>query len=264
MTSGRKERVVISCVTFDVAKIVSPILYYEASRAHLIHYAKTDVYKDFYDEVCKRIGESMPKCEIVEHEAEVFDFSRMMNIVSGIMEKEMSTEGTCPDIYVNVSAGTSEYSAASLMASMMHDGVMPFNVPTEKYTVSTDMIKEIYYSEGRPAGLSLTVKEPKLISTFSMEMPDRGQVIGLGIIKRRLEKKEPISAAAVIPELDDLGLIKCTNTPGTNKPNQNTLMNYQRNFVDKWIANGWAERISKRGMRITPDGEAVLKMFLDL
>ena len=82
-------------------------------------------------------------------------------------------------------------------------------------------------------------------------------------MKRRLNNKEPISAAAIIPELSELGLIKCNYSMGSKKPDQNTLMNYQRNFVDKWIHNGWAERTSKRMMRITPDGEAVLKMFMD-
>ena len=264
MASGKKDRIVISCVTFDVAKVVSPIVHYEASRVHLIHYVKSDdIYQEFYDEVCARISEEIPRCEIVEHNAEVFDFAKMMNVVSRIMEDEIERAEIRPDIYVNVSAGTSEYSAASLMASMMHEGVMPFNVPTERYTVSPDRIRDVYFDDGRPVGLSMSVREPTLISTFTMKMPDKGQIKGLWILKRRLNNKEPISAAAIIPELSELGLIKCNYSMCSKKPDQNTLMNYQRNFVDKWIHNGWAERTSKRMMRITPDGEAVLKMFMD-
>lgn len=264
MASGKKDRIVISCVTFDVAKVVSPILHYEASKAHLIHYAKTDdnIYKEFYDEVCSCISKEIPRCEIIEHNEEVYDFAKMMNVVSRIIENEYGDAEIKPDIYVNVSAGTSEYSAASLMASMMHDGVMPFNVSTERYTVPPDRIRDIYFNEGRPVGLSLSVREPTLISTFTMKKPDQNQVRGLGVLKRRLANKEPISATAIIPELSELGLIRCAYT-SSRKPDQNTLMNYQRNFVDKWIHNGWAERTSKRMMRITPDGEAVLRMFMD-
>ena len=113
MASGKKDRIVISCVTFDVAKVVSPIVHYEASRVHLIHYVKSDdIYQEFYDEVCARISEEIPRCEIVEHNAEVFDFAKMMNVVSRIMEDEIERAEIRPDIYVNVSAGTSEYSAA--------------------------------------------------------------------------------------------------------------------------------------------------------
>jgi len=177
-------------------------------------------------------------------------------------EDENDKADIMPDIYVNVSAGTSEYSAASLMASMMHEGVMPFNVSTEKYTVPPDMIREVYFNEGRPVGLSMSVKEPTLISTFTMKKPDQNQIKGLWVLRRRLVNKEPISAAAVIPELSELGIIRCVYA-NSRKPDQNTLMNYQRNFVDKWIHNGWAERTSKRMLRITPDGEAVLKMFMD-
>ena len=237
MASGKKDRIVISCVTFDVAKVVSPIVHYEASRVHLIHYVKSDdIYQEFYDEVCARISEEIPRCEIVEHNAEVFDFAKMMNVVSRIMEDEIER--------------------AEIR-------VMPFNVPTERYTVSPDRIKDVYFDDGRPVGLSMSVREPTLISTFTMKMPDKGQIKGLWILKRRLNNKEPISAAAIIPELSELGLIKCNYSMGSKKPDQNTLMNYQRNFVDKWIHNGWAERTSKRMMRITPDGEAVLKMFMD-
>ncbi len=264
MASGKKDRIVISCVTFDVAKVVSPILHYEASKAHLIHYARSDdtIYKEFYDEVCSRITKEIPRCEIIEHNDEVYDFAKMMNVVSRIIEDENDKADIMPDIYVNVSAGTSEYSAASLMASMMHEGVMPFNVSTERYTVPPDMIREVYFNEGRPVGLSMSVKEPTLISTFTMKKPDQNQIKGLWVLRRRLINKEPISAAAVIPELSELGIIRCVYA-NSRKPDQNTLMNYQRNFVDKWIHNGWAERTSKRMLRITPDGEAVLKMFMD-
>ena len=263
MASGKKDRIVISCVTFDVAKVVSPILHYEASRVHLIHYARSeDIYKEFYNEVCSQISCEIPRCQIIEHNDEVYDFAKMMNVVSKIIEDETENADIRPDIYVNVSAGTSEYSAASLMASMMHDGVMPFNVSTERYTVSPDRIKDIYFDGERPVGLSMSVREPTLISTFTMKKPDQNQVKGLWILRRRLANKEPISATAMIPELSELGLIKCNYT-NSKKPDQNTLMNYQRNFVDKWIHNGWAERTSKRMMRITPNGEAVLRMFMD-
>ena len=37
--SGRKDRVVIACVMFDVPIVVEPAVYYQADRVHLIHYS---------------------------------------------------------------------------------------------------------------------------------------------------------------------------------------------------------------------------------
>ena len=46
MVSGKKDRVVISCVTFEVAKIVDPVLYYEATRVHLLSTSQEgDIYR---------------------------------------------------------------------------------------------------------------------------------------------------------------------------------------------------------------------------
>ena len=39
-------------------------------------------------------------------------------------------------------------------------------------------------------------------------------------------------------------------------------MNYQRNFVDRWLDKGWVEKVSKREMRITDEGRTILDVFL--
>lgn len=262
MASGRRERIVIACVTFDVAKIVEPAVYYEATRVHLIHFGE-GVYREFFDEVQSRIREELPRAEIIDHVAEVYDFSKMLNVVLTTISKEKEKTGGMVDIYVNVSAGTSEYSAAALMASMMADGVMPFNVPTSEYQVSDSRIKEVYYTDGKPVGLAKACKEPVMISTYSVEKPDEKQVLALGIVDERLRAKQPITAVAIIPELAKEGLINMSSNSKGSKPDQKTIMNYQRNFVDRWIDNGWIVRTSRRSMAITPDGRMVLDVFLE-
>ena len=106
---------------------------------------QTPVYSEFYDEVCNQIREKSPKTEIVHHRSEydpevgyigftVFDFQSIMNEVLCIIESEKRDCEDLPQIFVNISAGTSEYSAASLMASMMHyDIARPFTVSAKEY-----------------------------------------------------------------------------------------------------------------------------------
>ncbi len=263
MTSGKRDRVIISCVTFEVSKIVDPAVYYEATKIHLIHYGMKDVYNEFYNEVCRRLREELPKAEIIEHIAEVFDFKKMMNVVLIIMKQEQKDSNGMADVYVNVSAGTSEYSAAALMASMMVNDIIPFNVTANEYQVSPDKVKDVYYENGRPVGMTKKCKEPVVISTYSIDKPDEKRVLGLSILKKHIDERLPTSAASIIPELAENGLITCTFVKGSKKPDQKTIMNYQRNFVDHWLNDGWIEKKSKRSVAITEDGLMVIEVFKD-
>lgn len=260
--SGKKDRVLISCVTFEVAKVIEPAIYYEATRIHLIHYDAQKVYEDFYNEVCRRIAEELPKAEVIEHKIEVYDFTKLMSTILSIIREEQNSPS---DIYVNVSAGSSEYSAASLIASMMAKNVLPFNVTTDEFQVSPEKIREVYYENDRPVGLSKKCKEPKMLATYVIQKPDEKLVLALGVLKEHIDNGKPTSAPVMIRELGDMGILKYT-TAGTGKstrPDQKSTMSYQRNFIDNWIGNGWVVKVSKREMAITPDGEMVLNTFLD-
>ena len=262
MSSGRKERILISCVSFEVAKIVDPAVYYEATRVHLIHYGREAVYQEFYDEVHKRISEELPKAEIIEHgDDPIYNFEKMMNLVLKIIRKEQKRTENSADIYVNIFAGTSEYSAASLIASMMMKDVIPFNVSAKEYQVGLDRIRDVFYDNGRPVGMTKETKEPNVFSTYAIQRPDEKLVLGLGLLNDQIAAKKQTSAPVMIPLLEDNDLISFTKTDN-GKPDQKSTMNYQRNFVDRWLDKGWAEKVSKREMRITNEGHTILDVFL--
>ena len=261
MSSGRKERILISCVSFEVAKIVDPAIYYEATRVHLIHYGKEEVYQEFYDEVVKRLDEGLPKATVIEYgDDPIFDFERMMNLVLRIIRVEQK-EYPSADIYVNISAGPSEYCAASLIASMMMKNITPFNVSSEKYQVPLSKIKDVFYEDGRPIGMTKTTREPNAFSTYAIQKPDEKLVLGLGLLDEQMANKRPTSAPVMIPLLAENGLIDYTKTD-FGKPDQKSTMNYQRNFIDRWLSNGWVEKVSKREMMITDEGRTILDVFL--
>ena len=263
MSSGRKERVLISCVSFEVAKIVDPAIYYEATKIHLIHYSKDSVYQDFYDEVEKRLRKELPRAEIIEHgDDPIFDFEKMMGLVLKIIREEQKQYDNSVEIYVNISAGPSEYSAASLIASMMMDNIMPFNVSTDEYQVPRDKIKDVFYDKnGCPVGMTKTTKEPNLFSTYAIQKPDEKLVKGLAILSDQMRVKR-ISAPIMIPLLANKGLMEYTTEPGNDKPDQKSTMSYQRNFVDRWIEKKWVVRTSKREMALTNEGRTILEVFL--
>lgn len=273
MSSGKRDTVIIACVTFEVDKIVSPILHYEASRVHLLNTSSgEDIYSEFYDEVCDQISKKSPKTEIVHHrsvydpdtgygEFTVFDFQSVMNEVLCIIETERECCSDLPQIFVNISAGTSEYSAASLMASMMnYDIVKPFTVSAQEYAVPADKIREVYYRDGRPVGQTVKCRDPHSILSYPIEKPDENRVLALAILREQIGLGDTC-AATMMKRLNQAKLFDDYDVKYNDKPEQKDIMRYQRNFVDLWIKDGWIEKVSKRKTRITPEGESILKVF---
>lgn len=275
MTSGKRDTVLISCVTFEVDKIVSPVVHYEASRIHILNTTTgDDVYSDFYEEVCRQISERSPKTIIVPHSSmyvpgkgyegfTVFDFQSLMNKMLCIIEDERRSCEDPPQIFVNISAGTSEYSAASLIASMMNpDIAKPFTVSAKEYTVPAGMIRDVYYRDGRPVGQTLVAKEPQSIMSYQIDKPDEDRVLALSILKEQISLDDTC-AGTMMGRLRDAGIIEGYETKHNGMPVQKDIMKYQRNFVDLWLRDGWIEKVSKRKTRITPEGEVILSVFAE-
>jgi hypothetical protein len=311
--SGKSERVIISCVTFEVAMNVEPALFYEASRVYLIHYdnGTKPIYGKFYNQVVKELTEgtmhqvrkaNMPKEEldalntrrsamapipesnIIEVNGyRVFDFTDMMNAVMSIIQKEINEHGKEVIIYVNLSAGTSQYISAATLVSMMYPGVVAFTVPTMDFQVEADRLEQVYFEKGaQPVGLTWSCHDPIKLKSYPIERPDTKLVIGLGVLNEHIGKKKT-SASDMIIALYERGIIEVgpehfvaagprrgalSNVTEKNKdivgkkPDQTAVMAYQRNFVDRWKSNGWIEKISKRTVAITPEGKTILETFL--
>ena len=124
MPSGRKPRIMIACVTFETVKVAEPVDFYEANKVYLIHYQSENhpVYGEFYERTEKLIKERCgSRVEIVEVVEKVWKFADMLRTVVGIIEKETSDKSRECQIFVNISAGSPEYTAAAAIGSMMYD-----------------------------------------------------------------------------------------------------------------------------------------------
>lgn len=247
-----------------MAKVVDPVSHYDATRVHLLHHAEEgSVYRDFYDEVVKRISDIDPRIEVVPHLCAVYEFSEVMREVLCIMQDEANRCGDDLDIYVNISAGTSEYSAAALIASMMNTGTaVPFTVGAEEFQVPPEKVREVYYDGDRPVGLTKTTKEPKAVSAYPIESPDPVRVLALKVLDEQIGKDDTC-ASTMMRLLNERGLFGDYEKKPTDRPEQKEVMRYQRNFVDYWLEKGWVEKVSKRRSRVTKRGRDVLDVFYD-
>ena len=272
MSSGRKKRIMIACVTFETTKVTDPIEYYEINKAHIIHYVKdpaqTDnIYDSFYRRVLEIIDENSPrKVETVEHNEKVSDFTVMLRTVLSIIRQEIQdNDGEC-EIYVNISSGTSEYAAASAIASMMVPGTIPFSVGSKEYTVDRDRIEDTYFIDGKPVGLTKVTYDPRTLPSYRIDIPDRHLVRGLMVLNSRNERGESTTSGNMIESLYRKGIWfrnTATNNPDRKSTQRQTeAVYYQRDFINKWLANGWIVKEELRNRYIlTPEGRNIIDTF---
>jgi len=273
MPSGRKNRVVVSCVILETAKITDPIAFYQATHVHLIRYTKDSeskdgkMYKEFYDRVCEIIHEQSPfDVEIEEHVAKVYDFAAMLRTVLSIIQKERR-DSPNSDIYVNISAGTPEYAAAAAIASMMIPGTMPFSVGTDEWTIQTETIKKIYYENDKPIGYTKKAREPYQMPYYSIDIPKEHLVRALRVLHERNNNRQPVTNTKMIESLKEKklwfrGEMIIEKKKRKTDENKSDAVYYQRDFIEKWQNNEWIQKneLTKK-YELTDAGKNILNTF---
>ena len=272
LPSGRKKRIMVACVTIETSKVVEPALYYEINKAHIIHYVKDPdsesgkIYDSFRRRVCERLESESPReVEIVEHNERVSDFSVMLRTVLSIIQMENSGEEGC-EIYVNISSGAPEYAAAATVASMMVPGTIPFSVNTKEYTVSTDRIRDVYFVDDQPVGMTKTTYPPRTMPIYAINIPEEHLVRGLRILGHRNEAKLSVTSGRMVEALKEAGLwYRDTESDDPDRKanqRQTEAVYYQRDFISKWLKNGWIVKDDLRNRYIlTESGTTVIGTF---
>ncbi len=248
-------RVVIDCVTFETSKIVGPAKYYRADKVYLYHKASDEPYSDFLEEVKKQLEEENISYEC--REEEINEFSTIMRELMSLIKKE---EQKGNNVYVNVSAGSSVFCAAGLIACMMEGG-HPFFAPAQEYTVGEGDVKDVYFKDDKPIGLTKKVRPPKDILCFNLEQPDEDVIEGLSIWKETKDKGGITNNKTLVKSLNENGLIDDIYEESRDKVSQSAIMKYRRRYLDKWIKKGWIEKEARGKYKITEDGKRILEVF---
>lgn len=273
MASGKKNRVMVACVTFETSKVTEPVRFYEADRVHIIHYVKNprdtknSVYSDFYERVCELIKEDNPRpVEVIEHNERVSDFTVMLRTVLSIIREEKDCQGEC-EVFVNISSGSSEYSAAAAIAAMMNPGTTPFSVSTKEYTIrDEEELRRAYYIDGKPVGLTKSVYPPKKLPSYYIKKPEEHLISGLRILDERNLNKQSVTGPNMVAALKESGIwfreTELNDPSKRMKQRMSEAVYYQRDFVNRWVQKGWAvkDELRKRYV-VTEEGRIVLDTF---
>lgn len=258
MGDGKRDRVVVACVTFDTYKVSDPAIHYEATRVHLIHYIRDEgepdnVYARFYDRVVELIRQGRGDIPVIEHRARVTDFSEMLRETYNILRDEYDSNPNA-DVFVNISAGTSEYAAAAIMSTMMFPSSIPFSVPTERYHVPTK-----YYFDGDvPVGLAESVLPPRTVPRYDIEEPDRCLVLGLAL----LDMLTTTDGAPKGPEV--IAALKANHVwfRGYDMGGRSDAVYYHRDFVKRWEQLGWVTKdVHAKRYYVTRRGKMIVDTF---
>ena len=269
--SGRKDRIVIACIMFDVPMAVEPTIHYKADRIHLIRTSKNHrgnggtMYTQFFNEAKNQI-EERAKAEVIEHDANVYDYHAMMRTLLEILNEETRRTGGAMDIYVNISSGSTEYSAAAMLICMQYKGLTAFTVRTKEYMLSNEEVNRLLYKDGKPVGFSASVEEPKMVITFDPEKKDADLVACLGVLKEiKTKKKRDIRFEEIINELKVIGAWNYEPKKKSYKTDdlQNERMHLKRAYIIPMLEKGWIEEspVVRGRWEVTKEGEAIIEVY---
>ncbi len=260
----------ISCVTFETAKVVEPALYYEINKFHMIHYVKNPgtesgrIYEEFSDRVEELLkSQSRLDIEIVKHNESVSNFSKMLSLILEIIRADRKEHEGC-EIFVNISAGSPEFAAAAAIASMM-EGATAFSVGSQEYTVKDEKIREIYFVDGKPVGLTKKTYDPRVLPSYTIEMPPEHLVRALRILEDRNSRNLSVTSGKMVEAIQYAGLwhrnIESSESKKSNE-RQTKAVYYQRDFITKWSEKGWVVKDSlHKHYVLTDEGRNIINTF---
>jgi hypothetical protein len=261
----KRKKVVVSCVSFDTVKIVDPIRWLEnVKKVYLLHHVRKDVsgaeiYQDFYNEVTRQLKDDLGINDIIEVNVKIYRVNDVLRTLLTILPPEIDEEN---DVFINLSGGPSEYAAGATIASMMIEGIKSFTVGTGEYWVPENKIKEVFFDEDRPVGLTKSVREPKPLQPFKIAPPPEYLIKSLKIYQELIQNKKLTSKTELITKFKIGG---CWER-GQRKVNvrdikQTERVHLSRHYFREWLNRGWVTRSKNGRFSITSSGDTIIEIF---
>jgi len=266
MPYGSNKTVVeIACVTYDMAKVVNPILYHKPSKVYILcPLIETGIFKEMpYPELYDIILSGIRKgCNDVTGIPSVPNqFLSIVRTLTGIIEAEKKNGDV--DVLINVSSGSSEFITAATLTSVMYGNVSIYTVASKSYYDNFEELRKALYSDGKLCGMTKTTSDPTIIPTYKMNPPDMDLVCGLRIREEMIANKEQANPKNMIRRLKKTNM--WTYIPARNAENdviQKEYMYYKRHYVDKWLEEKWVQiDADSKKMTLTDLGMKVMMAF---
>ena len=144
------------------------------------------------------------------------------------------------------------YSRAILTATASHE------LTLRKYAkaVSIEAVKDIYYRDGKPLGLTKHTYPPKDIPKFDLLVTDENLVKALRVFIELCDRPVYSTSAQIVEEMKRQGVWE-------RGEGMEETMYFTRHYRSAWLEYGWIERDPKHSRRFIPTerGRMVAETF---
>jgi hypothetical protein len=260
MSSGRRESVMLFCIS-PISKVyLEPIGHYEPDIIHVFVDARDAPLSELSRKIYVSSRSDITCTNIVEHEVDVSDYNEVLGCIIDIMNGLGREYGSDLDIFINISSGTPEFSAAAMFASMLTKTAVAFKVETD-LGMTADEIGKIISS----IDASARVSEPERVTGLRNDRPDQEMIVFLGIVDRLLRESRYPKYRRIIDGLKDAG--EWSYDPDRKSGYGRTSLEekeeryLKRHYIAIALENGWLEKPSDRTIRLTDSGRAYLSVY---
>ncbi len=260
MSSGRRESVMIFCASAVKDLYLAPVEYYGPDLVHVFVSDRDDnvsaLEREVYGNCKKEIG-----CKkLVEHPIDTRDYEGILASIIEIKKDLSGTYGEDLDIFINISSGTPEFSAAAMFAAMLPEPAIAFRVDTES-DLSKEELEDI---AGRISG-SVRVSEPARVTGLKNDDPEEEMIIFLSIVRELLRETRYPKFRTMIELLkdDDAWSYDPSRKSGRGRTSlEDREERYlKRHYIEPALKNGWLEKLEGRRIGLTEQGMAYLSVY---
>ena len=260
MSSGRRESVMIFCASAVKDLYLAPVEHYGPDLVHVFVSDRGDnvsaLEREVYGNCKKEIG-----CKkLVEHPIDTRDYEGILASIIEIKKELSGTYGEDLDIFINISSGTPEFSAAAMFAAMLPEPAIAFRVDTES-DLSKEELEDI---AGRISG-SVRVSEPARVTGLKNDDPEEEMIIFLSIVRELLRETRYPKFRTMIELLkdDDAWSYDPSRKSGRGRTSlEDREERYlKRHYIEPALKNGWLEKLEGRRIGLTEQGMAYLSVY---
>ncbi len=248
------------CISPVSRMYLEPIGHYEPDMIHVFIGNRKDavssVARGFYESSKGDIA-----CQdVVEHTVDVSDYNEVLGSIIEILNDLHQRFGNDLDVFINISSGTPEFSAAGMFASMLPLSAIAFKVDAECSLTQDDLAKIINDLNG-----SVSISDPERVTGLKNDRPDDEMVVFLRIVDELLRESRYPKYRKMIDRLKDADAWSYDperkSGYGRTSLEEKEERYLKRHYIAIALENGWLERPSDRTMSLTDSGKAYISVF---
>lgn len=260
MSSGKRESVLLFCISPIDKLYLDPIEYYEPDIIHVFIGNREDRLSFVERKMYKSSKEKIACKNVIEHCIDTSDYEETLGTIIDIKKELYKKYGRDLDFFINISSGTPEFSAAGMFASMLPQPAIAFkvdadnNLSSEELTIIADKLNN-----------SVKISEPERVTGLRNDEPEDEMISFLKVIDDILKASKYPKYRAIIDGLKAADAWSYDPNKkagyGRTPPEVKEERYLKRHYIAEALENGWIERPSPKTMRLTDSGKAYISVY---